>query len=243
MGRRLGLEVPQRYEAVMSLLRREEAAAAVARHLCADPEAEDADRLEPQANRQLPHLRPPGERLRADQEPARQPGLRAAHRFQRLREKRPDHDVSQSFPFADYGGYSLLDARPLDLGDEQHPAYRQLQDLRQRRDALSAAGVERAQLVQSEVRHLALAVGRAVHCEIVHQDGDAVGAGLDVDLDGVGAQGDGATNAGQGVLRGVTGAGGVGDDQRTHAVIIEGRLRYGRREGLPGASVLRRARG
>ena len=111
--------------------------------------------------------------------------------------------------------------RLLDLDVQAAAAARALQGLLERWNPLApeAGGepgprVQPAQIARREGGHAPVAVGGAVDREVVDDHRHAVGAQLDVELDGVGAEADRFTEGGEGVLRGAGRGAPVGDAQR-----------------------------
>src|SRR5688572_17588312 len=71
---------------------RQAAAPAVSDRLFVDSAEEDAHPLEAGTDCEINHLRPARQRFCCDQKGPRKARLHAAHRSERLREERPDHD-------------------------------------------------------------------------------------------------------------------------------------------------------
>jgi hypothetical protein len=79
---------------------------------------------------------------------------------------------------------------------------------------VARAGVEPPDLREGVLAHRSAAVGRAAQPGVVEADQRLVGGAADVQLDAVGAGGDGGAEAGQGVLRRQQAGAPVAEDAR-----------------------------
>jgi hypothetical protein len=108
-----------------------------------------------------------------------------------------------------------FDSRLFDLHDQEGLAESFVEDLGQCRDGL-ATHVQLLQLLKGELGDGALTRRCTIDGEVMHKHRDAVAARLHVDLDSVGPEFDRLAYAGEGILRSMSTAGCVGDDERSH---------------------------
>ena len=113
----------------------------------------------------------------------------------------------------------------LHLAHDGDAAGDEVEDLVERGDGLPLAGVGGGEVREGHVGDGAREVRRTVEGVVVEEDGDTVGAEVEVDLHGGGAR-EGGAHAREGVCRGLARGSGVGDD--------DGRA-HGAREDTPPA--------
>ncbi len=137
-------------------------------------------------------------------------------------DERPDPYPLLGPAGADDSQHGPLDAGRLHLHAEEAPPPGDDQHLLQGGDpllresgAVAGAHPQRPHLGQREVAHPAAAVGGAVDLAVVHDDGDAVGGAVDIDLHALEWVLKGSEHRRQGVLGGLSPVPAVGNDQWT----------------------------